>query len=315
MSTHAIEKPDYTYWMNALAGTFGAVHDGDPQPGFYRKRTGKAAGYVPVAIWEQDGKIIAAIDGHVGDAVTVWTYCCPHPITEEQYHVRVKTGKWHDEDDAVTASLSPPPMGHNQADPVDSIKDQIDAALKGVGDYGDILTDETAAKAQSLRSRLLELSRDADKQRETLKRPHFEAGKAVDELYQPLVKAAKTGADTIAKELSAHETRKARVEADRLAAERKRLAEEQAKSAPIGAPDPLPEPAPIPVAPPIKGAYGRAAAVKIIKVAKVVDQDAAYQALKSQPDLAAVIQKLAQKLVDAGFNVAGVEVTEERKVS
>ncbi len=301
----------YDYWQNALAGNFGPVHEDSPQPGFYRKRTGKSAGYVPVAIWvDGPGGIECLVDGAERDASEVWTYCCPHPITEEQYHARINTGKWHDEDAAVTASL-----GHNQPDQADSIKDQIDAALKGVADYGAITSDETAAKAQSLRSRLLELSRDADKHRETLKRPHFEAGKAVDELYQPLVKAAKSGADTIAKELSAHETRKARIEADRLAAERKRLAEEQAKHAPIGAPEPAPEPMPIPVAAPIKGAYGRAAAVKIVKVAKVVDQDAAYAALKSQPDLAALIQKLAQKLVDAGFSVAGVEVTEERKVS
>jgi hypothetical protein len=313
---------DYTYWQNALAGNFGPVHDGDPQPGFYRKRTGKAAGYVPVAIWDDGaGGMECLVDRKESDANEVWTYCCPHPITEEQYHQRVNTGKWHDEDAAVTASLSPPPAGHNQPDGVDSIKDQIESALAGVDGYAEVKDDETAAKAQSLRSRLLELSRDADKQREALKRPHFEAGKAVDELYQPLVKSAKGGADAIAKALGAHETRKAQeaAKATRLAEEarQKALAEAQAK-APIGVtvePEPIPELVVPPAAAPIRGAYGRAASVKVVKIATVKDQDAAYQALKSQPELSALIQKLAQKLVDAGFSVAGVEIEEQRKVS
>ncbi len=307
---------DYTYWQQALRGNFLPIHEGEPQYGFFRKRTGKAAGYAPVAIWEgEDGETVATVDGQKYEPAEIWSFVADKPITEAQFRDRVASGKWHDEDDSVTASLSPPPSGHNNPPAVASLQDQIEAALKGVLDYGDILTDETAAKAQSLRSRLLELSREADKTREALKRPHFEAGKAVDELYQPLVKSAKAGADAIAKELGAHETRKARIEADRLAAERKRLAEEQAKHAPIGAPEPPPEPAPSPVATPIRGAYGRAAAVKVVKIATVVDQDAAYAHLKAQPELAALIAKLAQKAVDAGFSVPGVEITEERRVS
>src|SRR3954463_2265910 len=97
--------PDYTYWRNALAGQFGAVHDGDPQPGFYRKRTGKAAGYVPVAIWEQDGRVLALVDGKEADAAEIWTYVCQYPILEEWYRARMIGQPWPDEDVAVTASL------------------------------------------------------------------------------------------------------------------------------------------------------------------------------------------------------------------
>lgn len=312
---------DYEFWRKSLAGEKPPIHEDDPQPGFYRKRTGKAAGYVGVAIWEQDGKMTSAVGAGTMDPREVWTYCCSHPITEEQYRSWLAGGKWWDEDASVSASLNPPPSGHNQPDAVDSIKDQIDAALAGVGAYTEVKDDESAAKAQSLRSRLLELSREADKQRETLKRPYFEAGKAVDETYQPLVKSAKGGADAIAKALGAHETRKAQ-EATRQAklaeeVRQKALESEQAK-APIGTtiePEPAPVPVPAPVAAPIKGAYGRAASVKVVKVVIVKDQDAAYAALKSQPELAALIQKLAQKLVDAGFTVAGCEIEEQRKVS
>lgn len=316
---------DYDFWQRALAGEeVGGptlpLHEDSPQPGFWRKRISKAGGYLPTAIWRgEDGALIGLLDGRETNPVDLWTYCCRFPISEEHYRARVATGKWHDEDSAVTASLSPPPAGigdnNPPTDPAEVLKGQIDAALAGVADYGAIGSDATAAKAQSLRSRLLDLSREADKTRETLKRPHFEAGKAVDEVFQPMVKAAKSGADLIAKELSAHETRKAREEADKIAKERLRLAEEQFKHAPLGAPEPPPEPIPAPVAAPIKGAYGRAAAVKVVKIATVTDQDAAYGYLKSQPELAVVIQKLAQRIVDAGMTVPGVTIEEQRKVS
>lgn len=303
---------DYSYWQKALAGDFGPVHDGDPQPGFYRKRTGKAAGYVPVAIWEDFGKIVALVDGQPADASEIWTYVCPHPVSEAHYRERVATGRWFDEDEAVTASLAHDPQNSDVPE-AEVFKDQIAAALEAVATYAEVSDDITAAKAQSARSRLLELSRDADKRREAEKKPHFEAGKAVDALWQPLVKSAKEGADAIAKALSAHETAKARAAAAKAEEDRKKAAEEAAKHAPLGAePEPAPPP---PAAPaPIKGAYGRGASVRVAKLATVVDQDAAYAHLKAQPELVALIQKLAQKAVDAGFAVPGVTVEETRKV-
>lgn len=309
----------YDYWLNALKGEFGPIHEDDPQPGFYRKRTGRAAGYAPVAIWEMDGKIVAMVGEQVEDAAAIWSYVADKPVTEEQYRDRVATGKWWDEDDSVTASLAVPGAGHNNPPDVDTIKDQIEAALQAVATYAEIGDDTAAAKAQSARSRLLELSREADKKRELEKKPHFEAGKAVDAAWQPLVKSAKEGADAIAKALSAHETAKAR-EAARLAAiaaevQRKALEEAQAR-APIGVtvePEPAPTPPPV-AAVPIKGAYGRGASVRVVKTATVADQDAAYAYLRNQPDMVALIQKLAQKAVDAGFTVPGVTVEEARKV-
>jgi hypothetical protein len=337
-----IEKPDYTYWMNGLAGTFGPVHDGDPQPGFYRKRTGKAAGYVPVAIWPQGGKMVALVDGKEADAAEIWSYVCQYPILEEWYRARMVGQPWPDESAAVTASLAPPPSGHNNppTDEAEILQGQIEAASAGAAEYHEISDDATASKAQSLRSRLLELSGNADKLREDRKRPHLEAGKAIDAKFMPLVKVAKAAADGIRSALSAHETRKAR-EADRIRreAEEARLKAEReaaqlrgeaenaareaenaglpapAPPAPIPEPEP-PAPAPVPeAAVAIRGAYGRAAAVKVVKVAKVVDQDAAYMAMRTHKELVELIAKLAQRAAVAGVEVAGVEVTEERAVA
>ena len=41
----------HTYWQNALSGNFGAVHENDPQCGYYRMRKGRGGPWVPVAIW------------------------------------------------------------------------------------------------------------------------------------------------------------------------------------------------------------------------------------------------------------------------
>lgn len=314
----------YDYWTNALAGNFGPVHDSDPQPGFYRKRLSRGGAFVPVAIWEHEGKIVALVDGKQADADDVWTYVCQHPIGEQQYHSRVETGKWHDESDAVTALLVPPPAGHNNPpqDEAEILKGQIDAATAGANDYENIDDDEVAAKAQSLRSRLLELSGSVDKKREDEKKPHLEAGKAIDAKWQPLVKAAKAAADRIRDALGAHETRKARAAAEaqraedekRRAALAERLAKHPDAPAEMPAPKPSPAPSPEPVTV-IRGAYGRAAAVKIVKVATIKDQDAAYAYLRADKELSALLAKLAQRAVDAGYDVPGVEVSEERKVA
>jgi len=148
----------YSYWQNALNGEFGAVHEGEACPGFYRKRPHRGATYLPVAIWEQDGTMVAVVAGKAADAGEIWSYVCQNPITEAQYHERVKTGRWHDESEAVTASLAPPRhrIGGNNPpdDPAEILKSQIDAASAGVADYAEIKDDETAAKAQSLRARL-----------------------------------------------------------------------------------------------------------------------------------------------------------------
>lgn len=325
-ATAQIEKPSYDYWRNALAGTFGPVHDSDPQLGFFRKRTKRSGPFVPVAIWDDHGNILALVDGQEANAAEIWTHVCQYPVTEAHYRQRVETGKWHDEAEAVTESLAHDTR-NSTADPADIMADQINSALNGLPEYQEITTDEAAAKAQSLRSRLLELSGEADKTREAEKKPHLEAGRAVDAKWQPLVKKAKEGADTIRTALGAHETRKAR-EAERLRkeeeerrikAERERVkAEAEAAlkggQPPAPAPEPEPAPAPEPVQTQVRGAYGRAATIKTKKVAKVTDYDAAYGFLKTHKEMKDLIDRLAQRGVDAGYEVPGVTVEEVKEV-
>jgi hypothetical protein len=138
-----------------------------------------------------------------------------------------------------------------------------------------------------------------------------------------LVKGAKSVADKIKAALSAHENRKlAEEQKARMAAlAEARAAEETArKAAEAGKPVPPPvtPPAPVPPAPEpvtqVRGAYGRAAAVKLVRIAVVTDQDVVYQAFRTNPDVVALLAKLAQKATDAGATLAGVTIEEQRKV-
>lgn len=303
----------YEYWQNALKGDVGEIHEGDPRPGFYRKRTGKGAGYVPVAIWDRDGKIVAVQDGRSVDACDIWTYCADKPITHEQYNERMSSGRWWDEDAALAESLAHDPS--NAADPVESLKDQIEAALSGVGDYTEIKDDTAAAKAQGLRSRLLELSGDADKRRGELVRPFLDGEKATNAVWMPLVKTSKDGANAIRAALSAWETKKDRKAKAKAAAEAQKASQEAFRHAPLGAEPPKPVPAPVAApAAPIKGAYGRAASVKTVKVAIVKDQDAAYKQFREHPQVVVLIQTLANAAVKAGGEVAGCEIEEVKDI-
>lgn len=324
----------YEWWQRALAGEkIGGetlpIHDGEAHCGFFRHRTSKGGGYTGVAIFEHDGKIVALRDNQPVDAAEEWSWCARYPVSEDAYRQWEKTGHWPDESEAVSQSLAHRTDTNNPpTDEAEILKGQIDAASAGVAEYAEIKDDATANKAQSLRSRLLELSGMADKVREAQKKPHFEAGKAVDAKFQPLVKSAKAAADLIRDALGAHETRKAR-EAARLQAiadEARIKAEREATKARAeaelaGKPVPAPAPAPAPVVPTpepvtaIRGAYGRSASVKIVKVCNVTDYDAAYQFLRTNDEMKAFIDRLSQKATDSGYSVPGTNITEERRVA
>lgn len=324
-----VERADpYDFWRRALAGEkVGGdtlpIHDGDWQCGFYRRRASKAGSFLPVAMWRTEDGGFCLVDGKAADPVEEWSYCCRYPVSEEHYRERVESGRWFDEDASVTASLAHDPKNSAEIDPAELLKNQIETASAAVETYAVVNDDETAAKAQGARSHLLELSGEADKKREALVRPFLDGQKTTNALWMPLVKLAKDGADKIRVQLAAHETRKAN------AATAARLkSEEEAKNAvPVpqapavtGEPAQVVQPVPAPaVAVPapsaqIRGGHGRAATVKIKKMAKVVDQDKAYLFFRENQDVVAIILKLAQRAADAGIEVPGVNVTEERDV-
>jgi hypothetical protein len=89
----------FAYWRNALVGSFGAIHENDPQPGYYRTKAGRDGRALPVAIWrETDGRVSAIRDGLPVDPSTIWTWCCLNPVTYETYVAVAERGEAWPED-------------------------------------------------------------------------------------------------------------------------------------------------------------------------------------------------------------------------
>lgn len=301
----------WAWWQSALAnpseiGKTILIHDGDAQQGYYRtKRDGR---WLPVAIFYPEGSdaLVAYVDGKEADPATIWTWCAEHPVTWDAYQDALAGKGWPDDDQTVHEQVSANDAG---VDPAELLADQIAAALAGVKDYAEVKDDETATKALSLRNRLNELSRQADKTREDLKRPHLEAGKAVDAKWQPLVKNAKGGADTVKKAIEAHESRK-------LAALRAEEARQRELATNATADAPQAETAPTAVpATRIAPTYGKAANVQTrIVVDQVTDWHALGVYMLDHPEVRAMLLQLAQRALDAGRTVPGITTKEEAKI-
>lgn len=319
--------------LRAAIGESGIqINETDPHSGYYRCAAVKDGPLLPVAIWRQDGELIVLRAGEPVALERVWPYTVWHPIPFEWYEGATERGeKWPDA--AAEAPVAEPAQAEAAAettqqpaeeDEAAKLKRQIDTAATAVTLYKEIKSGDEAGAAQSARSKLNELSGTADKKREAEKRPHFEAAKAVDAKWQPLVKLAKDAANDIRTALVVWENKKLAAEREAAKAAEEAAAAERAKTVPAADGD-VPvshnEPPPEPVAPPpaqptvIKGASGRAARVTIINTAVVVDQDAAYAHLKRIPEIGEAIRKVAQRQIDAGHSVPGVEVKETRDVA
>lgn len=306
------------------------IHPGEYQLGYFRTKR-KNGPWEPVGIYPNDDGVVTAWRGdrQVDDIPELFTWCCRYPVSYEAYQSAMDGNGWPDDDATVSAQVKAPDPGigdnSGDVDPIDALKDQIDAALQRLDAYKKISDDATASKAQSLRNRLNELSGDADKKRDELKRPHLEAGKAIDKQWMPLVKSAKEGANTVKASLDAWETEKLRrrreeerkVEEARIAAE-KAAREQQGEVEVIDAPkvDTQPAPPPAELVGQIRATYGKAASVSVkVVVDQVTDWAALASYMSNHPECQELLRKLAQRAIDSGrTNIPGITVTERAAV-
>ena len=268
------EDNPWGWWEQALEspksiGKTLGVNVDSPEQGYYRTRFGRDKPWLPVAIWRnEEGEWIALRDGKKTDALEVWSFCCRNPVSHEAYERALAGDGWADDEPTVSSM-----MGHNVGSDREALADQIESARQGAEAYRDITSEEEAGKAQSLRARMNELAGQADKTREKLKKPHFEAAKAVDAEWMPLVKDAKSVADFLRKSIEAFKT------AQLTALREAELARSKLDVA--ATPEPLPVPETT-----IKGGYGRAASVGVeLVVTAITDQDALYQYMRASPEI------------------------------
>ncbi len=290
------------YWTSALqakaAGTkMPDMHEGDPQPGYYRARRKTRDGQItfhPVHYFQDWGGVVQCVAS--GASITpesgqeLWTSCGQHPVTQDAYNRALAGEPWPDIDSLVHEQDRLAIGGNNPPEDLPTqIREQIETAKEGIKAYAKITSDEQAQRAQTLRSRLTELRGKADKAREAEKRPHLEAGKEVDVRWKPAIESATDAANKLRAAMEAWE-------------DEKRAKAVQSETPIVEAPKP------------IRGSSGRAASVGTKKVAVIVDQDAAYAFLRTQPDVIAVIATAAQRLVDAGHDVPGTKIEQKAKI-
>jgi hypothetical protein len=332
----------YGYWRARLAGLAGdgispdhylptlydAGHPDNPQPGLYRTRLIKGGPRVPVQIWLADpaGNVIhshidgcelrATIDGKSAsrdDIANRWHFC--EAVSKTDFAHYKQTGQWPGEI----------AIGHNSGDL--SLADEVAEAVKMAGDWlakTKIADKTTADMAANMRSRLLELGKKVDAERDAKKRPHLEAGRAIDAEYKPIVESATIAANAIRDALTAwmraEEARqraeaeaKRRAEMDRHAAEMaKREAMNPLEQILTPEPEMLPLPDPEAVKVQAGGQRGRKAGLRTVMRYEVRDYAAALAHVSHHPDVRAAVEAVCVKLCKAGAAVPGVEKFEEK---
>lgn len=327
----------FQYWMFALAATrnnqpLPPFTDGQPQGGYYWLRKIKDGPRLPVGIWREGTTTVMTIDGYViedGEHNKTWLACARHPVSHEDFEHCAQHGNW-------PGTRPPQAVGSVTGDNAPSVDEaadvtlirELDAAKAWVetlpkdGIDSDALADEASNRVAEIRKlRAVVVVVHAEE-----KRPHLEQCRDIDAHYQPLIKDGGR-ADAAIKFLLGKVTdylhrKKAAALKE---AEAKRLREEaaialareaNAKQATQDGPVLLaPAVPPAPLAPPQKQSFGGMAGNKISertqRLAVIVDQEACYQFFKDNPEVKAVLQRLAQTLVKAKQPVPGVEVKEE----
>jgi hypothetical protein len=280
---------NYDYWNAKIAGKEATAFIDQPELGWYRMRQEKNGVPVPVHIFEEfDGTIVAQVGTSLlidHRAAETWNRCCDQPITRAEYERVAKDGlPWSDIDASL---MDRPGIGHNQPvelTPLETFKDQIASALAGVDEYKTIASDEQAARAQTKRARLLELSKNADEQRKKEKAPWLATAQQIDGRWLPTINSASEAATAIRLAMQAWE-------------DSKRAA------------------APKEYAPaPIKGAVGRAASVKVVPVVEIVDQLKVYKHFAGHEAVVRVLIDLAQDAFDHGTKVPGIKIQQKAQV-
>lgn len=311
---------EFQNWRDALAGNATALHADIPNPGYYKVRAGKDGPWLPVAIWRKDGNIVCRVAGEMKDPLAVWTWAAKNPVSKEAAKHAFEHGTWPGD---------VPMPGHNSG--TLSLPEEIDDAVAQVSAWlsSTKVTDKVAADtASNWRARLLDLSKRADKQRETEKRPHDDAAKAVQAKWKPVIDRATDTANKLRDALTAYmraedERQRREAEAARKAAEeaaRKQREEAEAarreaaaKNAP---PPPEPEDVPLPFVEPPKvqvgGQTGRKTGLREITRYEVEDYDAALAAVKDHPDVRAAVEKVAAARCKTGVAVPGVRTIKEK---
>lgn len=310
---------EWTWWLNALAGNKGPIHDGDPQTGYYRvKRKGKDIDS-PVAFWKdtKTGEQRCHMDGTDYDpqrALEIWIKASERPISQEEYGERIRTGRWENSNEVL--------IGHNNApadDSPDAIKERIEDLIreaKRMIEAGGATDKNVADQASDIANALGELETKSDKLRVAEKEPHLEAGRAVDRKWTPLrdlagefktrLKAVVVTPFLRAQAAEVEERRRKAEAAAREAAQK--IAEETGV-------DPASVQVHVPDIRNTAGSSKRSTGLRTVTSATVTDWVALLTHLKDHEKVREAAQKIADASAKAGIALPGTEITKDQRAA
>lgn len=299
---------DYQFWRDALAGKPVEINEHNPQPGYYKIRDGKGGPWVPVAIWNDalSNTMVCRVGAERRDPHKVWLWAAKNPVGKDDAKHAFETGRF------------PGEIGHNVGDL--SLTEEIDDAAKQAIAWLEregITSASAKDMAANWKDRLLDLRKRADLERETEKRPHLEAGRAVDAKWQPIIELARIAADRLRdaltiymrKELAEQEAKRAE-ELARQKAEREAylkanpMAEFTSEAPPVVEPEPAKVQA--------GGQRGRKTGLRTVTRVVVKDHAAALAFFADREEVRELIQKLAERAGKAGITVPGTEIVTEK---
>lgn len=333
----------FDYYRAALAGKNPAIHEGQPQSGFYYARAGKRGGRIPVAIWTAEDGEKNFRWGHKADHVNFteqiaaqrWTWIADKPVKREDYVTAWTDGVWAD----GTPCVEPPAgVGDNSSgDPFADLKGEIDDKLESARAFAkankDGVTDKTGSdKAANLAAELAKLNKRADDLFEDEKKPVREKAAEIDKRYafrKDIATAVSFLKALASKWMKAEEDRLLAEERKRKDAEERAIAIARAEREKLMQNDPIaaltsPEPElPMPAkAEPVKvqagGGFGAKLGLRDNWIGIITDWPKALDYYKDHPDVRAAVEKLVKaevKLKKDTSAIPGVEAKNERKAA
>lgn len=306
-----ISNADYAYWEAAVAdpSTHKEFPLNMPVPGFYRLRT--RDGEIGVAIWPEDGEGGPAVTQRgKSPAKTLRTeaeaedFChatikfCK-AVTHEAYQQWYDTGVWPDQvmEPGRNAQLAE----HIQIrESIQEIERELEAWFKSIG--GKIETQAHADKAANWKDLIHRLSKEAEEKRKAEKKPHWDAGVAVDDKWAGVTALGSTVkrkiANIVEPFLRAEQARKLREAAAKMeAGQGVRPEDVKAKA----------------------GTTGRATTMRVEQVLRITDE-AAFKAYYKEQDVFwrdprtySVLASIAKADLKAGMQIPGAKLVDEGK--
>jgi len=313
----------YDYWNAKLDG-----ENPDPPPdrtqlpcGFWRLNND-----IPLAVWIDDSGARVALQGRRSMSPMAMERMAEmggfgKAVTEEDYRRAVVDGYW-------PGDPPRPQLGDNLPDdPNEVLILEIAGEIETATEFlkTPITTQEDADKAAVWARRIGVLVTKADDARQEQKRPHLEASRAVDEHWRPTITAGGRIVTLLKHHVFPWLQKKKQEELDRAAAaaeaaarlrEQAKRTEEADREAAAALKDEADvlekeaEPGQI-----TAGRKNYKVALRTVTVARIVDYDKAYTALKNHDDMKVFVQQLADRFCRAKLPLDGVEYVKEERAA